>query len=371
MMRTLLCFMALTIAAPAAAQSGGRLLSATPAAGAPAGTQAWRISYRTSDETGRAETATAMVVAPRGGERDRPVLAWTHGTWGVSDKCAPSASASFFQGTAALPGAVERGYVVVAPDYTGLGGPGEHGYMVGNRVARSVIDAVRAAREVRGAGSGRRFAVWGESEGGHAALFTGFNARSYAPELTLTGIAAAAPPTDLVANLSEGKNKAVRAFLTAFVLHSWSRHYGTPLTGLVRPRTARLIDRLAVNNCVSLDAKPRVGTVLGVAALSGQLRGVDLGASEPWAGYARRNSAPVRRPDAPLLIYQSDADVIVSAAVTRDYARKLCRSGVGLNYISSPDGKHEYSARDSATRTLDWIDARFAGRPPGSDCGQV
>ncbi len=63
--------------------------------------------------------------------------------------------------------------------------------------ARAVIDSVRVARTMPGAGGGSRFAVWGHSQGGHAALFTGLIAKSYAPELTLVGVAAAAPASEL------------------------------------------------------------------------------------------------------------------------------------------------------------------------------
>ena len=47
-------------------------------------------------------------------------------------------------------------------------------------------------------GASNRFAVWGHSQGGHAALYTGEVAARYAPDLKLVGVAAAAPATYLV-----------------------------------------------------------------------------------------------------------------------------------------------------------------------------
>ena len=108
-----------------------------------------------------------------------------------------------------------RGWVVVAPDYAGLGGRGVHPFLVGPDTAHAVLDAVRAARAVPDAAARPRFAIWGESQGGHAALWTGQLARRYAPDLTLVGVAAAAPATDLVANIAGAKNAAVRALMTA------------------------------------------------------------------------------------------------------------------------------------------------------------
>ena len=50
-------------------------------------------------------------------------------------------------------------------------------------------------RELSKNTASNRFAVWGHSEGGHAALFTGELAARYAPDLKLVGVAAAAPAT--------------------------------------------------------------------------------------------------------------------------------------------------------------------------------
>ena len=54
---------------------------------------------------------------------------------------------------------------------------------------------VRAARSLPAVGNGTRYAVWGHSQGGQAALYAGLMSQSYAPELRLAGIAAAAPGT--------------------------------------------------------------------------------------------------------------------------------------------------------------------------------
>jgi len=61
------------------------------------------------------------------------------------------------------------------------------------------VNAVRAACQAPGADAGTRWAVWGHSQGGHAALWTGALAAQLAPELTLIGVAAAAPAAELLA----------------------------------------------------------------------------------------------------------------------------------------------------------------------------
>src|SRR5690606_10238337 len=101
---------------------------------------------------------------------------------------------------------VEAGFVVAATDYEGLGTPGLHPYIVGESEARSVVDSVRAARQIEGLGASDQVVVWGHSQGGHAALHTGQLWEQLAPELELLGVAAGAPPSqfDLLAEFLRG-----------------------------------------------------------------------------------------------------------------------------------------------------------------------
>ena len=386
-MRKLLLFLAVSLSfafgASAQAQRAGMLISATPVTTARANMQAWTIHYWSTAENGSLQDLTGMVAAPTGGQPRslRPVLAWTHGTWGVARQCAPSLSPSFFDSTpgtaptffTATPAldAVGKGYVVVAPDYPGLGSDGVHPYLGGVPAARSTLDAIRAARSIAAAGAGKRYALWGASQGGHAALWTARLAPEYAPELELVGVAAAAPPTDLVANLRGGDDPSIRAFLTAFTAYSWSGYYGAPLSSLGRPQTQMIITRLAQNNCVSIDSKPKLGAMIGMIVLRKQLTGVDLGSIQPWAAIAQRNSVDPSAIKVATLIGQNPADVIVSPAVTRNYARQACKAGQVIKWIDIVGKGHPTSAQDSAAPTLQWIADRFAGRPPPNDCQSI
>jgi acetyl esterase/lipase len=366
----LIPLIAVALASPAvAAQGSGQLISADPVINTPSGTQAWKVRYLTRDDRGAARQVTGMVVAPREAlpRVPRRVIAWTHGTWGTATSCAPSSSPRFFEATPAMD-AVRSGYVVVAPDYPGLGSAGPHPYLVGTATARSVLDAVRAAQGIPGAGAGKRFAVWGESQGGHAALWTGQLARVEGDGLSLVGVAAGAPPTDLAANLRQASDPNARAFLTALATDSWSRYYGVPLR-IGRPRTPAIIQRLA-RNCVSVDAPPRLGGLLGILAIRQDLRTLDLGRTPPWASYLAANSTtPVSRVS--VLIAQARADPLVAPAVTRAFARRLCANRVRVRFIDLPGKNHVTTAKDSAAATLAWIDQRFAGGQAPNDCGKI
>ncbi len=108
-----------------------------------------------------------------------------------------------------------------------------------------MVDSVRAARQVSGADAGVRYAVWGHSQGGHAALYAGLLAQQYAPELLLAGIAAVAPATDLGTLMTDDLGTGGGNNITALTLWSWSRLYGAPITSVVTPQALPVINHLA------------------------------------------------------------------------------------------------------------------------------
>lgn len=368
----LLLLLAASFAVPVAAQQAGSLIAAEPVVDTPPGVQAWRIQYWTTNGKNEPLRVTGIVAAPREAVplRPRRVIAWTHGAWGVAEKCAPSLSSNFFGASAGVEPAVRAGYTVVAPDYIGLGSPTMHPFLVGEDTARAVLDGVRAARAIPGAAAGNSFAVWGESQGGHASLWTAMLARSYARDLTLVGAAAAAPPTDLAANLREGSDKNARALLLSFTLHSWSELYGFSLDAIANRTNQGIIHRLAQNNCVSLENKPKLGAILGIVTVARATKKKDIATIEPWGSWARSNSVDPARVPGPLLIAQGDKDVIVAPAVTRRFAQAVCRSRTKVRFIEMRGTEHVTSAKDSIGETLAWIGARFDGQVPPDDCGR-
>jgi alpha-beta hydrolase superfamily lysophospholipase len=356
--------------APLAAQQGA-VVRSTPIAGAPAGASAYRVQYRSSDKDGRPIVVSGAVIVPVGSAPagGRPVVVWAHGASGVAEGCGLSDKPGLFAQIAGLKEMLAAGYVVSAPDYQGLGNPGPHPFLVGTASAHSVLDAVRAARAMPGARTSTRYALWGESLGAYSVLWSGKLAARYAPELTLVGVAAAAPPTDIKANLTGGTNAAVRAFLTAYAGESWSKVYGLPLTSVVRPATATLITAIA-RNCVTLDGF-KLRTKIGMLRLAHQLRNVDFSASPRWAALMAQNSLTPDGLAVPLLIAQGSKDAIVAPAVTKRFVDRLCAARATVRYVPIAGGDHVSVAKSSATVTTAWLQQRFAGAPAASDCGRI
>ncbi|MEX0791244.1 MAG: lipase family protein, partial [Actinomycetota bacterium] len=98
----------------------------------------------------------------------RPVVAWGHGSVGLGDSCAPSRSPGDLTFQPILSQLLDRGYVVAATDYEGLGTPGSHPWLVGESEGRGVLDSVRAARQIPESAAGNRFVTFGASQGGGA-----------------------------------------------------------------------------------------------------------------------------------------------------------------------------------------------------------
>ena len=373
--RKLVMALAATIAilpSTGSAQRIGSLISAQAVDGAPRGMRAWRVQYWTSDNR-KPIAVTGMVIAPdaepNGGPRR--VIAWTHGLIGIAQRCAPSAGMANFTMIPALEDAIRRGYTVVAPDYPGLGSDMVHPVLVGRSEGSSTLDAVRAARAIRGANAGSRFALWGESQGGHAALWAGQMASSYAPDLQLVGITAIVPPTDLTRNFKEGKDLAVRALLTSYTAASWSRYYGAPMSTFGTRQTQNVMLRLADNTCVVPGAKPKLGTILGIAVVQRVVRKLDLGTQQPWARLMRENNPSPAAIPVPAMIYTGTGDTIVAPAVVHDFARRACAANKTIRYKLVQGGEHATVARTEAQATLEWIDDRFAGKPAPSNCRSI
>jgi pimeloyl-ACP methyl ester carboxylesterase len=337
--------------------------------GAPLGAAAYRVLYRSTGLKDDRIFVSGVVVVPQGEPPagGRPIVAWAHPTSGITPRCAPSLAMFLFQQMQGLRSFVERGYAVAATDYPGLGTPEPHPYLVGDSEARAVIDAVRVASIMPGVGGGKRFVVWGHSQGGQAALFTGMIANAYAPELMLLGVAAAAPATDLVTLMNDDINSAGGKNITAMTLWSWHRVYGAAIDRIIDPGAMPTVDRLA-HECIEgpfdLTVRQRTEKPLEQRFLTvGQPAEV-----EPWRSLLAKNSAGVLPADIPVLLAQGTADEIIRPDVTRDYMGKLCKAGSKVKMVILPNIGHGRAAQASTVDAVNWIADRFAGVASPNDC---
>jgi pimeloyl-ACP methyl ester carboxylesterase len=350
----------------------GTLIRSEPMGFAPAGAQAYRVLYRSTGMHGEPIAVSGVIVvppgpAPAGG---RPIVAWAHPTTGVVPHCAPSLAIFVFQQMAGLRQLIEQGAVVAATDYPGLGTPGPHPYLVGDSEARAVIDSVRAARGLPGVGDGNSFAVWGHSQGGQASLYTGLIAKTYAPELNLVGVAAAAPATSLVALMGDDFKTSGGKNLTAMTLWSWARVYNAPIDKVVVPEAMPTVDRLAdecIESIFDIMARRRTEKPLEQHFLSVP----NIATVEPWHSIAAHNTPGALPQGIPLFLAQGTTDDLVRPEVTRAYMQRQCKAGSKVTMMWLPNVGHGLVAADSANAAVGWMMDRFAGHPAPSDCGKT
>ena len=301
-------------------QHPGDILRTAPFPDAPAGSTAIRMLYVSSTPNGRPIAVSALVIVPSGAApaQGRPVVAWLHPTTGVARGCAPTLGPEPFGQIQGLSAFLAAGDVVVATDYPGLGGPGVHPYLVGVSEARAALDSVRAIQHVPGAQAGHRFAVWGHSQGGHAALFAADIGASYAPELQLVGAAAAAPVTDLAALIEQPRRNPLWAPLLAYTVWSWSHVFGLDPDAIVPPTTRGTVARTA-RDCLETATELR-----RLSADAAPLRKLPVMPRGRWHNLLAENAPKPWSGGVPALLVQGDDDPVIAPDLTRDFARKLC-----------------------------------------------
>ena len=191
---------------------------------------AFRMLYSSIDgmDNARMTIASGVVYIPKGvkPEQGWPVMAWCHGTVGVTDKSAPSWSPRAEVRQTYLTKWLKRGFAVVAADYQGLGTPGVHPYLLFRAEGNSTLDGLRAAlakwTELR-----NDIVIVGQSQGGGAALGAAWLAPYYAEELNIVGTVALGAVADfkdragaveLPIPKEEGEYPIVAAYEALFLL---------------------------------------------------------------------------------------------------------------------------------------------------------
>nr|WP_294507661.1 alpha/beta fold hydrolase [uncultured Rhodopila sp.] len=342
----------------------GDVLQVEAFPGAPDNAVASRMLYASTAPDGTSIVVSALVIVPAAAPAagGRPVLAWLHPTTGVAPGCAPSSGPGPFAQIQGLAAFLAAGYVVVATDYPGLGGPGVHPYLVGNSEARAALDSVRATRNLAGAHASNRFAVWGHSQGGHAALFTAAIAARYSPDLQLVGAAAAAPVTDVAALIERPADDPLWGGLLSYAVWSWTRAFGLDPNMIVPPSTEAAISATA-KDC--LESGRDLARLL---ADSAPLRGTPVTPNAQWRKLLTENAAQPGPPAVPVFIAQGDKDPVIVPSLTNDFVRRLCRERVPVRYLMMPGVDHYTAGVRSAAAAAAWIADRFADGTPANDC---
>lgn len=360
-------------ASPAEPAEAGELIRIEPIADLDVpGGAAYRMLYGTQAPDGSAAVSSGMLIVPTtpAPTEGRPVLAWAHGTLGFGNDCTPSRA---FEPTlngldfgAWLPAAMQRGWVVTATDYTGVGTEGDPYYLIAQSEAQDVINSVRAARNFEDSEAGTRYATFGHSQGGHASLSTAMFT-DYAPELELVAASAAAPAAQLGALFDQQYSKPVAWGDGPSVAATWPRLYpDLELTDVLSKGALKDYQSLA-SGCLLQE----VSQLIVKKTFNEQFFLQNPMKIDSWSTAVAEQTVDPTRIEVPTFVVQSLSDNVVLPNTTALLAELACTADIAPFTVSWLDMvTHEDSAVMGGNLAIDWLQDRFAGIPASDSCAQ-
>ena len=313
-----------------------------------------RIAYVSTSVTGGTITATGLVITPKTNKKNRTVV-WGHGTTGLADQCAPSASQAVFwpEAKAAIAALLAKGWTVAAPDYPGLGTPSAHPYLIGMSAARSMIDSVKAARHLDSKLT-TQYVVDGHSQGGQGALFAGQLAPSYDGALVLKGVAAIAPVSnaDVFAPLIPGTAGQGYLVMALYGLQAVDPTFN-PNSVLAAPAQQKAA--VLQSGCLYQILDAYAPLTAEQLLVGGELPGTVLTKLADYANPARTASS------APILLVQGTDDEAVPYFLTADILLpQLQQYPQPVTFVPISGANHDGAVFSTTTQVADWIATRFA-----------
>lgn len=328
------------------------------------------ITYNsTSGVDGSSQVVSGSVFAPSGTppEGGWPVIVFGHGTTGVLSECAPSLSPTLLGAAGAVRALVTLGYMMVVPDYQGLGTiDSYHPYLDATTAGYNMIDAASAARKLVPESSDR-WVAFGVSQGGQASwaaneLIAGYGAQ----DTRLIGSVSVSPAADItgMADMAaEGILSPQQRIAMVLILSSLQNaHPDFDLDDYRRGLVQEKWDLLA--GCSTVATEDRL-------AVAEQIPPEDLRPSTPEAldtlrGYLNQMSGLPRAPaSAPMFVVHGDADDVVPVVWTTEAVRRACDMGDTVaSFIAGGRGHGDFDPIVS----LDWIMKRFDDAPADSTC---
>jgi pimeloyl-ACP methyl ester carboxylesterase len=212
--------------------------------------------------------------------------------------------------------------------------------------------------------------IYGHSQGGQAALFAGELAPTYAPDLHIAGVVAAAPATGLSTILGVLTTQVGQGILefTMPVAYTWARTYrDLPLSDLFTPEGGQVAASLVTRGCL-----PALLSAIASRHLSATSLFLPGAATNPVVvAHAKLNDPGRVKDPAPLLVVQGTADTTVPPALTDVYVTgSACPIGDTIDYLHVTGATHDTVVDVSVPTITEWMTERLADKAPPSTCGR-
>ena len=322
----------------------------------------WRMLYHSRSRDGHDIAVSGFAIVPTAAipASGRPVYAWAHGTVGLGDQCAPSHDVH--ENLPPYGGQqVERGAVLVATDYEGLGTPGVPTSTVAAAEGHAVLDSIRAAGELPNVGPLGNVMLAGHSQGGRAALVAAEIAPEYAPELHLVGALALAPGVELPALVDYLVAPPGTGIVLVGAIGLRAGYPELDLSTVFTPTAVADIPHVE-NECVD-DTFARyqsLTTTDVIRRLPSDLP--DLQA------LLEANSPGAVAPAVPIFLGHGDADQQVPVALSGRLQDKYCALGVAVARRVYPGVGHDDVIDAASEDALAFITDRFDNQPATTVC---
>lgn len=326
------------------------------------GARLYRVSYWTRDHRGEAALATGLVAVP-GDRRLRGIVGYLHGTTTERSYVPSTPNVEGKLAAAVFAGA---GYLVVAPDYLGLGGSTAlHPYLHAASAVDASIDLLRAVQTFctrEALSCPRTVNLLGVSQGGHAAVALHRHLESVeAPPFAAGATAVVGAPLDLAHisfpfALARG-SKAHRVYLT-YLVNAYASIYGEPLASVFREPYASRVPGLfdghqdsdAIDAALTKPARAMFRTDF--------LEAWDAGKKTWLLEALEQNEVWQFAPRAPLRLYYGNLDEDVTPQDSVRSAAAMTRRGGNASAIAVGDVDHAGAALIALGDIRAWFDAR-------------
>lgn len=337
----------------------------------PPNTALSRIMFMSRGLNGSAVPASAYVLwpfNPRDVGDGYPVVAFAHGNSGSMGDCAPSHLRTLWYHFEVPFELALQGYVVVAPDYQGLGvdrdqcgKPIHHNFLGNQAEANDLFYATQAAQAAFKQLS-KRFVTMGHSQGGGAA----WAAAHRQAEQPVRGYLGTIPISAVTLFLEESPGVIHNSSSNTAILISHGLNKVFPdfnMSSILTPAGIQRLNLLRqIKGCNAVVSKifPDVQDLVHA----------DWATNEYVQAYQNLTQNGNRPIAGPMLILQGTKDPAVPESVTTSIVDKMCskNSHDSIEYIRFQDVGHTPTCYASRRIWLEWIAARFAGTPPPAGC---
>lgn len=346
----------------------------------PLNTNAWQLSYRSTNTRGEAIPAVATVIVPHrpAPTGQRSLLSFQFAEDSLSINCAPSYSlqmgslpnplnpvigAEFIEVQAML----QLGHAVVVPDHQGPNAA----YAVGPLGGRITLDGIRAAENFEPAqlsGADTRVGLWGYSGGAIPTAHAAELQPEYAPELNLIGSASGGLMADIAMAIDYNNGTSTFGGAVLGGLFGVAREY---------PEVNQFIDRymnplgkaarvVHEGQCVALQfaAFPFV-SIKGLFDYPGD----PMLAPEMQPVLKELSLGHRGTPTSPLFIYESPFDEVMPVnAVNRLYDTYCKDPNAQVFYTRDLLSEHGIAAVSGTASAVIWLNDRLNGIPAPAGC---